>query len=44
MYLIIFKILKYVIVQFVFIYKKIINIRINDKKIIDIRNKIYELT
>lgn len=44
MYLIIFKILKYVIIQFVFIYKKIINIRINDKKIIDIRNKIYELT
>lgn len=44
MYLIIFKILKYVIIQFVFIYKKIINIRINDKKIIDIKNKIYELT
>lgn len=44
MYLIIFKILKYVIIQFVFIYKKIINIRINDKKVIDIRNKIYELT
>lgn len=45
MYLIVFKILKYVIIQFIFIYKKIINIRINDKnkKIINIRN-VYELT
>lgn len=48
MSLIVFKILKYIIIQFVFfIYKKIINIRyiINDKnkKIIDIRN-VYELT